>query len=167
MRTFSCKKFLATQCQDWFHCPNIVRCTARHVWVVFGHCCRCCCLSFCCCHHCFVMANVAFHPHLETVGLNSNANERSCTVHEVCGHHTQVRDVLHVVPCTITCSGTDKPSIKCVKAINRLDTCTFACVPQLPMNLPKAQAHLSKFVWAVEIFENSADAQRRAKARSN
>ena len=76
----------------------------------------------------------------------------------------RVKDGINSV---ITYQGKEEPAIKCVKVIDGLDTCTVAFVPRVLMTLPKVQEHLNKFVQVVEIFEDSPDSYKQAKARSN
>ena len=68
---------------------------------------------------------------LEIVGLESNTNGRSCTVHSVCGQAIAVGDVLRLVGCIVQIDNITEDAIKCVKVIDGVDTCTVAFVPRV------------------------------------
>ena len=104
---------------------------------------------------------------LEIVGLDGDANGRSCTAHDVCGEHVAVGDALHLVHCIVTCNDVDEVAIKCVKIIDGVDTCTVACVPRILMQLPKAQAHINKFVQVSELCSQSKSACKCTKSEAN
>ena len=104
---------------------------------------------------------------LEIVGLDGDANGRSCTAHDVCGEHVAVGDALRLVRCIVTHNDIDKVAIKCVKVIDGVDTCTVACVPHILMQLPKEQTHINKFVQVSELHLQSKSACKSAKSEAN
>ena len=104
---------------------------------------------------------------LEIIGVESDTDGRSCTVHETCGDNMEVGDVSHLVECVISCNGVNKIAMKCVKVMDGQDTCTIAFLPRVLASLPKAQQHLNEFVQASELCNNSKNTCKRAKSHAN
>ena len=115
----------------------------------------------------FFVVNGTMASFLEIVGLESDTNGRSCTVHETCGESVEVGDVLRLVECVISYNGVNEIAVKCVKVMDGHDTCTVAFLPRVLASLPKVQQHLNKFVQVSELYNDSKNTYKRAKSQAN
>ena len=115
----------------------------------------------------FIFVNGKMASFLEIVGLESDTNGRSCTVHETCGESVEVGDALRLVECVISHNGVNKIAVKCVKVMDGQDTCTVAFLPRALASLPKVQQHLNKFVQVSELYNDSKNMYKRAKSQAN
>ena len=104
---------------------------------------------------------------IEIVGLSSNTNGRSCTLHAVCGDAVEVGDVLRLVPCVVTINHETEEAIKVVKVVDGVDTCTVAFVPRVQSSLPGVKGHTYKFVQVIELYSKSDSPYKRSKSQSN
>ena len=103
----------------------------------------------------------------EIVGLLSDTNGRSCTLHGCCGEHVQVGDTLRLVACVVTIKDEPENAIKVVKMEDAIDSCTVGFVPRVQATLPKVKSHLNKFVQVVELYMESTSPYKRAKSHGN
>ena len=104
---------------------------------------------------------------LEIIGLESNTNCRSCTVHSVCGQAIAVGDVLRLVGCVVQIDNITEDAIKCVKVIDGVDTCTVAFVPRVIARTRHVSQHLNKFIQVVKLYKDSPNSYKRSKLHQN
>lgn len=114
-----------------------------------------------------VVVTIAMADILEIVGLYSDTNGRSCSVHAICGDHVNVGDVLRLVATVVDYKGSLEPAVKCVKVVDGTDACTVAFVPRNLSDLPKVKEHLNKFVQVTELYAESKNTYKRSKAKAN
>lgn len=104
---------------------------------------------------------------IEIVGLAHHSNGRSCTLHEVCGRHVMVGDVLRLVKTVVTVNNIPEEGIVCVKVIDGVDSCKVGFVPRMMASLDRVQNHLNKFVVVKELYESSDNSYKRVKSHKN
>lgn len=54
------------------------------------------------------------HSNIEMVGLYSDSNGRSCTMHDCCGTTVKKGDLLRLIPTVVTINGKDENAVKFV-----------------------------------------------------
>ena len=104
---------------------------------------------------------------LEVVGLLSDSNGRSCTLHACCGEHVVVGDTLRLVACVVTVSDKTEEAVKAVKISDGVDGCTVGFIPRVQARLPKVKQHLNKFVQVVELYKDANSPYKRSKSFQN
>ena len=86
---------------------------------------------------------------IEIVGLLSSIYGHSCSVHACCGKHVDVRDILRLVRTIVTIGNKSEIAVKCVKVVDRVDSCTVGFIP-----MPKISTHINKFVFMKKLYNN-------------
>jgi hypothetical protein len=100
---------------------------------------------------------------IEIVGLHSCYNGRSCCMHETCGEHVKVGDLLRPLPTVVTINGKPQEAIKLVRLMDGADGCTVGCTPRILMDLPRVQRNISDFMQVKELYRDSTNSFKRHK----
>lgn len=104
---------------------------------------------------------------LEIVGLSSFTNGRSCSIHEVCGLHVCVGDVLRLKETQVSVNGVIEPAICCVRVDRGVDGCTVAFVPRMMATQERVKQHINQFVMVQELYNDSPSTYKRSKSHQN
>jgi hypothetical protein len=101
---------------------------------------------------------------LEIVGLLSNSNGRSCSVHEICGEYVRVGDVLRLKKTVVTIQGKTEEAIKLNKITDGVEGCTVAFIPRLMIDVPRVTKNINHFCIVKELYCFSASKFLREKS---
>lgn len=104
---------------------------------------------------------------VEIVGLFSNTNGRSCTLHGCCGSHVGKDDILRLVYTVVEVNGVPERAVKCVRVLDGVDTCTVGFIPRIQANLPKVNDHINQFVQVTELYCDSPSSYKQSKSAMN
>jgi hypothetical protein len=102
---------------------------------------------------------------LEIVGLFGSTNGKSCSVHNECGAHVKVGDLLRLKPTVVTVNGKEEAAIKLNK-INEegVEGCTVAFLPRIVLNTPIVLRNIDCFCVVKELYSNSISDFKRSKS---
>lgn len=106
-------------------------------------------------------------PQLEIVGLSSDTNGRSCTLHSCCGDHVEHGDVLRIVKTVVAIDGVVEDALKCVKVVDGLDGCTVAFIPRVMAGRERIIRHINKFITVVELYDSSDNTYKKRRSFQN
>ena len=67
--------------------------------------------------------------HSEIVGIHGNMNDGFCSAIAVCDVHVLAEDVLRLISCIMNDKRVDEKSMKCIKVVDGMDSCTVALLP--------------------------------------
>jgi hypothetical protein len=103
----------------------------------------------------------------EIVGLYSETNGRSCDIHECCGSHVLVGDVIRLKKTVVDVDEGSEESVACVLVRKGRESCTVAFVPHVLQNWGPLLDHINKHAQIVEIYKTSRNTHKRRKSHAN
>jgi hypothetical protein len=88
-------------------------------------------------------------------------------MHETCGEHVKVGDLLRLLPTVVTIDGKPQEAIKLVRLMDGADGCTVGFIPRILMDLPRVQSNISNFILVKELYRDSTNSFKRHKDYRN
>jgi hypothetical protein len=105
---------------------------------------------------------------MEIVGLLSDTNGRSCSVHTACGEYVRVGDLLRLKKTCVVVNGKTETAIKLNKITDDgVEGCTVAFVPRIHLTTPIVLRNINCFCRVKELYCNSKYTFIREKSHRN
>ena len=115
-----------------------------------------------------IEATSSIYRELEIIGLHSPTNGRSCTLHQCCGDHLQVDDIVCLKKTVVTVDGKTEEAIKCVLLLQGREACTIGFIPRVHMKSYKIMSYVNTHAaQIVELYDDSDNSDKRKKSQRN
>jgi len=102
----------------------------------------------------------------EIVGLHSSNNGRSCTIHDCCGDHLALGDLIRFKLDIVSIEGIVEKAIRAIRIVDDTELCTIGFLPRNIVRTSKDK-YIGKFAQIIELYDYSDMEAKRRKSHRN
>jgi hypothetical protein len=106
----------------------------------------------------------------EVVGLNMSSNGRECTLHEICGEHLSVGEIVKLVPIKISnANGIQEEALSVNRIMDGIVGCRVGFVPRVQANMLHRRNEFTIKPYAIvkDLYRYSKNEYLQSKSRRN